>query len=143
MTVPVKIRLYEDSDARAVAALWKEIFPDQPAHNVPEEDIARKQAHDHGLFFVAELDSAIVGTAMGGYDGHRGWVYLVAVKERLRGAGLGARLMAAVETALRQLGCRKLNLQVRAGNEAVIRFYERLGFEQEPRASLGKRLDDG
>ena len=142
MTAAVEIRPFSDGDEGAVAALWREVFPNDPAHNVPEQDIARKREVQRELFFVAEQDNAIIGTAMGGYDGHRGWVYLVAVKPAARGAGVGSRLMHRIEEALKALGCTKLNLQVRAGNEPVIQFYEALGYSQEPRTSMGKRLTE-
>jgi len=82
----------------------------------------------------------VVGTAMGGYDGHRGWVNYLAVAPELRGKGLGRKLMATLESLLTARGCPKLNLQVRAGNEAAIGFYTRLGYKQDEVVSLGKRL---
>ncbi len=135
------IRTYEEKDEAALAALWREVFPDEPAHNVPEEVIARKLAVQRELFFVAVEDGEIVGTAMAGYDGHRGWVYTVAVKPSHRRRGVGAALMARVEEGLRAIGCPKLNLQVRASNREAVAFYERLGYAVEERVSMGKLLD--
>ena len=136
----VEIRIYEESDEAAVAALWREVFADAPAHNVPEEDIRRKLAVQRELFFVAEEGGEIIGTALAGYDGHRGWVYCVAVKPSRRRRGIGAALMARVEEGLRAMGCPKLNLQVRATNREAVAFYERLGYAVEDRVSMGKRL---
>jgi ribosomal protein S18 acetylase RimI-like enzyme len=136
----MEIRPYEENDEAAVAALWREVFPDEPAHNVPEEVIGRKLDVQRELFFVAAEGGEIVGTAMGGYDGHRGWVYTVAVRPIYRRRGVGAALMARVEEDLREMGCNKVNLQVRASNEGVVAFYERLGYAVEDRVSMGKRL---
>ena len=44
------------------------------------------------------------------------------------------------EQRLAQLGCSKINLQVRAENAAVAAFYRSLGYEVEERVSMGKRL---
>jgi ribosomal protein S18 acetylase RimI-like enzyme len=92
---------------------------------------------------VAVEGDVIVGTAMAGYDGHRGWVYAVAVKPSHRRRGVGAALMARVEVALRAAGCPKLNLQVRASNRQAVAFYERLGYAVEDRVSMGKLLAGG
>lgn len=136
----VEIRPYLESDETAVAELWREVFPGSPKWNHPETDIQRKLTVQRQLFLVAVLDSEIVGTAMGGYDGHRGWVYYVAVNPRHRRQGIGTALMTGVEEGLVRIGCPKLNLQVRASNHEVVSFYERLGYGIEERTSMGKRL---
>ena len=136
-------RPFEDEDESAVAALWREVFPDDPPWNEPSLVITKKRAIQRELLFVALSDNEIVGTAMGGYDGHRGWVYTVAVKPAHRRRGIGAALMVRVESALAALGCLKLNLQIRSGNEAVLNFYERLGYAVERRTSMGKLLSPG
>lgn len=136
----IEIRPYLESDEVAVATLWREVFPGAPAWNHPETDIRRKLSVQRELFLVAILGSEIVGTAMAGYDGHRGWVYYVAVSPGHRRQGVGTALMRSVEQRLAGLGCPKLNLQVRASNHQVVSFYERLGYEVEERVSMGKRL---
>lgn len=136
----VHIRPFEDADEDAVAALWREVFPDDPPWNDPALVMAKKRDVQPDLFLVATENGALAGTAMGGYDGHRGWIYAVAVRPDLRRRGLGARLMARLESALSDRGCPKVNLQVRAGNEGVVAFYERLGYRVEQRVSLGKLL---
>ena len=135
------IRTFQERDEEAVVALWKDAFPDAPAWNDPAVDIRRKLSVQRDLFLVAEREGALVGTAMGGYDGHRGWVYYVAVSREERGGGVGRALMQTLEDKLRALGCPKLNLQVRATNTAVIEFYRKLGYEVEDRVSMSKRLE--
>lgn len=139
-TGEIQIRSFEDADEDAVAALWREVFPDDPPWNEPSLLMEQKRAVQRELFFVAMINGALAGTAMGGYDGHRGWVYAVAVRPDLRRRGIGARLMSSLESALAEMGCPKVNLQVRAGNEAVVAFYRRLGYKVEERVSLGKLL---
>jgi ribosomal protein S18 acetylase RimI-like enzyme len=84
----------------------------------------------------------VIGTALAGYDGHRGWLYAMAVSAAHQRKGVGTLLVREAESRLRGLGCGKLNLQVRATNERVVAFYRALGFEVEERVSMGKRLDD-
>jgi ribosomal protein S18 acetylase RimI-like enzyme len=78
---------------------------------------------------------------MAGYDGHRGWIYSMAVAPDRRGQGLGSRLLDHALEALKKRGCVKVNLQILESNEAVRRFYEANGFTAEPRLSMGKVLD--
>ena len=136
----LEIRPYRESDEEAVASLWREVFWDAPAWNVPEEDIRRKIEIQRELFLVATEGDQLVGTAMGGYDGHRGWVYYVAVSPKHRRRGIGAALMQGVEDGLVAMGCPKLNLQVRADNRGALSFYRSLGYVLEGRASFGKQL---
>ena len=136
----MEIRPYRETDQQAVAGLWQEVYPDAPPRNHPETDIQRKLTVQRELFLVAVQDGRLVGTAMAGYDGHRGWVYYVVVDPGHRRRGIGTALMRAVEVGLASIGCPKLNLQVRASNPEVVAFYRKLGFDIEERISMGKRL---
>jgi ribosomal protein S18 acetylase RimI-like enzyme len=136
----MRIRHYEEADEPAVIALWRAVLPDSAPHNDPATVIRQKRAVDHGLFLVAEVEAAVVGTVMGGYDGHRGWIYAVAVHPEYRRCGIGGALIRELEAALSRRGCLKVNLQVRATNAAVVAFYETLGYVVEERISMGKRL---
>jgi ribosomal protein S18 acetylase RimI-like enzyme len=134
------VREFADADEDAVVELWQRCGLVR-AWNDPRKDIARKRRVQRELFLVAELDGAIVGSVMGGYEGHRGWVNYLAVDDARRRSGLGRRLMDEVETRLRALGCPKLNLQVRGDNRAALAFYQKLGFAVDDAVSLGKRLE--
>ena len=134
------IRLYRDTDHQDVVDLWEAVFPDAPARNAPARNIALKCRRQRELFLVAEADARIVGTTMAGYDGHRGWIYLVAVAPTHRRAGIGTALVREAERALEALGCPKVNLQVLRTNDGVVEFYRGLGFHVEERVSMGKVL---
>jgi ribosomal protein S18 acetylase RimI-like enzyme len=136
----MEIRRYEASDFDGVKALWEEAFPSDPPWNHAGNAIPAKLAFQPDLLFVAVVGDEVAGSVMAGYDGHRGWLYSVAVHEANRRGGLGTALVRHAEKALHALGCGKVNLQVRATNEAVVRFYERLGYVVEERASLGRHL---
>lgn len=136
-----EIRQYEDSTDRAqVIELWRTVFGYEAAHNEPALSISKKLANRDGLFFVATEGPKVGGTVMAGYDGHRGWLYAVAVHPDLRRSGLGKRLVQFAEDALTAAGCMKVNLQLLASNEATADFYKSLGYTVEPRVSMGKVL---
>ncbi len=139
----IEIRPYIESDEPGVVSLWREVFPDAPAHNVPEEDILRKLEVQPELFLVALDEGELVGSAVAGYDGHRGWVYYLAVKPDHTRKGIGSALMERVEQELKKLGCPKLNIQVRESNKQVVSFYRKLGFEVEELISMGKLFSSG
>jgi ribosomal protein S18 acetylase RimI-like enzyme len=133
------IRSYTDADFPNVDALWKEVFPGDPPWNRAAEAIPAKLAVQPELLLVAVSDGKPVGTVMAGYDGHRGWLYAVAVAVAHQRSGIGTMLVREAEQRVRALGCEKVNLQVRASNQAVISFYRGLGYEVEERVSMGKR----
>ena len=100
-------------------------------------------AQRDGLFFVARFGQSVAGTVMVGYDGHRGWIDSLAVQPDQPRNGTGSRLLRFAEARLAELGCIKVNLQIVEGNQAVVSFYERHGYETVPRISMGKRLPSG
>lgn len=132
---------YRDRQHRAqVVGLWQQAFGYDTAHNSPALAIDKKLAVNDGLFFVATDKKTVVGTILAGYDGHRGWLYSVAVHADYRRHGLGSSLVRHAEQALTALGCMKINLQITSGNDAVTGFYEALGYGVEPRISMGKKI---
>ncbi len=138
----VEIRVFEAADEPEVVALWKTVFGYSTAHNDPAAVIRQKQRVQPDLFFVAVVAGTVVGTVMGGYDGHRGWIYSLAVAPEARGRGIGSVLMRHVEEELRQRGCPKVNLQLHASNAETVAFYRKLGYAVEERISMGKLLGD-
>jgi ribosomal protein S18 acetylase RimI-like enzyme len=138
--VTLEIRRYRERDRQELVALWKRTFPDDPPRNEPNRMIDLKLAVDDAIF-VAVDGGAVIGAAIAGYDGHRGWLYSVAVDEARRRRGVGSELIRHAVDALRGLGCVKVNLQVRSTNAAVVAFYESLGFAVEDRISMGFLVD--
>ena len=137
----VTITPYSDSAHRnQVVALWKTVFAYDTPHNEPNLVIDKKLEVSDRLFFVALAGGVVVGTIMGGYDGHRGWIYSVAVAPSHRRRGIGSQLMSVAEQALIEIGAVKINLQIMDGNQQVAAFYSSLGFSIEKRVSMGKRI---
>lgn len=136
-----QIALYSDETHRAqVVALWRNVLGEAAGHNDAGLTIDKKIEIDDGLFFVALRDGIVVGTTLAGYDGHRGWLYSVAVHPKYRKLGIGSALVRHAEDELARRGCMKVNLQVVSGNGSVAAFYEALGFGIEPRISMGKQI---
>ena len=131
---------YKPEHFDGVRALWEEVFPNDPPWNRAELAIPAKLEVQPNLFLVAELDGAVIGTVMAGYDGHRGWLYTVATKPARQRTGVASALVREAERILRELGCTKVNLQIRAGNAAVTGFYRHHGYGIEDMISMGKRI---
>ena len=137
---PLHIRPCTTRDRAGVIALWETVFPDDPPHNAPAKVFDAKLAMHDGMLFVATDAESVIGTAMSGYDGHRGWLYTVAVSPGHRRRGVGTALVRHAVAALRTAGCIKVNLQIRSSNLAVRGFYESLGFAAEDRLSMGMHI---
>ena len=132
----MKIRQFCESDRSDLIKLCHAVFPDDPSHNEPSKVIEAKLAIDN-LIFIAEHEGLIIGACMAGYDGHRGWLYAVAVCNEQRRSGVGSALVQHAIQALKVMGCIKVNLQIRATNTEVTTFYKSLGFIIEERLSMG------
>jgi len=134
------IRKYENKDETGVIQIWTEVFGYDAPHNDPRLALEGKVKFNDGLLFVAEDDDSIIGTVMGGYDGHRGWIYSLAVKPEFRELGVGTRLIQGILEELKTKGCLKVNLQVLGSNRQVVEFYRKNGFGIEDRISMGIKL---
>ena len=131
---------YREKDAEAVIELWFKCNLVVPSNN-PRQDIERKLKVDRELFLLGILKGKVIASVMGGYEGHRGWINYLAVDPAYRRNGYGRQIMEEVERRIHAKGCPKINLQVRASNDAVIRFYRSLGYEDDKVIGLGKRLE--
>ncbi|RZJ00164.1 MAG: GNAT family acetyltransferase [Brevundimonas sp.] len=128
-----------DGDAEAVIALWRACGLTRP-WNDPAVDLALSRDAPDSVVLVARADGVIRGSVMTGFDGHRGWVYYLAVHPDSQRRGLGRALMAAAEAWLAARGAPKLQLMVRDDNADALGFYAALGLERQPVVTLGKRL---
>lgn len=135
----MKIRVFSPGDTDAVVALWERCGLTRP-WNDPRKDIERKLEVQPELFLVACEGGRVVGSVMGGYEGHRGWVNYLAVDPGCRRRGVARALMERIEAELLSRGCPKLNLQVRSTNPEALGFYRALGYKVDEVVSLGKRL---
>jgi ribosomal protein S18 acetylase RimI-like enzyme len=137
----MNIRPFRPADQAAVIAIWRECGLLSNPLNDPARDIAFCRGSGHGDVLVMEHDDRVLGAAMVGHDGHRGWVYYVGIDPKRQQAGMGRAMMAAAEDWLRERKVPKVELLVRDSNTRVIGFYQRCGYQIEDRALLSKRLD--
>ena len=133
------IRPFKMNDKFEVVNLWQKCNLCVP-WNDPYKDISRKMNVLPELFLVGITDGNIVATVMGGYDGHRGWINYLAVHPKYQKNGFARKILESLENKLKLLGCPKINLQIRNGNNNVISFYEKMGFVDDKVISMGKRL---
>lgn len=127
-------------DAAAVVALWRACALTRP-WNDPDADFAQALASGAAVL-VARSAGELQGSVMVGFDGHRGWVYYLAVHPGARRQGLGRALMDAAEAWLRQRGARKIQLMVRSDNASALGFYEALGLERQEVVTLGRFFEE-
>jgi len=130
----------EDADISAVVSLWERCALTRP-WNDPTSDVALARKGANSTILVGREDERIVASAMVGHDGHRGWVYYVAVDPDRRGHGLGRAIMDAAEDWLRAAGIAKLQLLVRRDNAKAGAFYETIGYDEAPVTVFAKWID--
>ena len=135
----MQIRPYQASDLAQVLALWRACNLTIAA-NDPRKGIERKLAVSPEQFLLGEFEGKVVASVMTGYEGHRGWINYLAVAPSHRRKSYGRLMMAAAEQLLDELGCPKINLQVRSANASVVAFYASLGYVIDDVVSMGKRL---
>jgi len=128
------------ADADAAVALWQAAGLTRP-WNDPKADFDRALAGPASAVLGLRDGGELVATVMVGDDGHRGWVYYLAVDPTRQRSGIGRTMMAAAEDWLAKRGCAKLNLMVRGDNAGARGFYARLGYELNDVVTLAKRLD--
>ncbi|WP_407318908.1 GNAT family acetyltransferase [Isoptericola halotolerans] len=135
------LREITDDDVEQVVALWRECDLTRP-WNDPHRDIADARRNPTSTVLVAlDATSAVVGSVLAGYEGHRGWLYYVAVAPGLQGTGLGRRLVGSAEEWLRAAGASRVRLMVRTTNTTVRGFYATLGYDDVECTVLGRTLD--
>ena len=134
-----RVRELAASDADAIVALWEQAGLTRP-WNPPHADVALALSGPSSVILGIRDGDALVATALAGHDGHRGWLYYLAVAATHRGTGLAREVVTAGESWLRAQGVRKVQLMVRDGNPAL-GLYEHLGYERQDVAVLGRWLD--
>jgi ribosomal protein S18 acetylase RimI-like enzyme len=125
----------------AAVELWHELAVTRP-WNDPLDDLQRALAGPASAVLAGTEGETLIATAMVGYDGHRGWVYYLAVRSGVRGLGHGRAMMRACEEWLTERGVPKINLMVRGDNETARAFYAALGYAPDDVVVLSRRLNE-
>lgn len=135
----VEIGDLTEAEIEAAVALWEEAGLIRP-WNDPRADIRLALAGPTSTVLVSRAGVRLAATVMVGWDGHRGWIYYLAVARDFRRLGVGTRMVKAAEEWLRARGAPKLQLLVRAENAAVLGFYESLGYRRSDAIMLQRAL---
>ena len=133
------IRSFHTDDIEDVIELWSKCGLVAPQNN-PQRDIERKLKVNPEWFLVGEFEGRIIATCIAGYEGHRGWINYLAVSPQYRRQGFATQMIREAEKILKDVGCPKINLQIRSSNKEVIEFYKAIGFNKDDVVSMGKRL---
>jgi ribosomal protein S18 acetylase RimI-like enzyme len=136
----MKIWGFEHADLDAVVALWRRCGLVVP-WNDPAADIRLALDSGNGAVLVGCESSDLAAAVMVGHDGHRAWLYYLAVDPARRELGLGRQLVEAAESWAAERGIRKVELMIRSSNAAVRAFYERLGYRTEDVIVMARWLD--
>jgi ribosomal protein S18 acetylase RimI-like enzyme len=137
----LRISRFEIEDYESVVDLWKSVgLILRPGDDL--ESIRLKLQRDPDLFLVARENAEMVGCVMGGWDGRRGWIYHLAVRQSHRRQGVARALVGELESCLARKGAKRINAQVYRSNEVSLRFFEACGYElRSDLVMIGKPLD--
>ena len=121
------IRPFMGEDIQQLVQMERAIF------SLPwsEQNFTDLLARDYCLYLVATNADGIIGCAGLTVLGNEGDIDKVMVREDCRGQGIASSLMEALLLEGRSRGVEAFTLEVRAGNEAAIRLYEKYGFVSE------------
>ena len=137
----IKISTCRDEHIPGLNALWRQCLAEDPLGDAGARGAAAGQSSRSTLVLVAMSGADLIGAIMAGYDGHRGWLYALAVLPAYRFDQVATNLVIEAERQLTAIGCTKINLQIRRSNAQAQQFYRTLGYETEDRISMGKRLE--
>jgi ribosomal protein S18 acetylase RimI-like enzyme len=135
----VEVRELVGVDASSVVALWTDTGLTRP-WNDAAEDFQRALDGTTSAVLGLKQDNELIGTVMVGHDGHRAWVYYLAVAPAHQRKGIGSELMRAAEGWLREMGAVKVQLMVRSENESALNFYGSVGYQTSDVKVLSRRL---
>lgn len=133
------IRMATLNDIQQIIQIWEECKLTRPWNN-PSDDIKNALETPTSTILLLCNENQIIGTVMVGYDGHRGWIYYLAVRMEYQKKGYGKRLVKEAEHWLKSKNVPKVNLMIRNTNEAVKGFYESIGYKDDEVITMAKWL---
>ena len=137
---PIRVRPFRPTDGNALRELWESV-----GFGILGDDdrgLATFARRNPGMFVVATEGPRLVASAMGAWDGRRGWIHHLATTLDHRRSGLATQLVRNIEAQLLAIGCPKVNVLVRQGNREGTGFWSALGYEQAPSLQFARELSD-
>ena len=141
MNCSYNIRNASISDSQEIIDIWQEANLIRP-WNDPISDIKICLDNKTSTILLLCNQIQILGTIMVGYDGHRGWIYYLAVKGKFQNKGFGRKLIIEAEKWLADKNVNKVNLMVRNSNKSIISFYQNIGYKDDDVVTLSKWFND-
>ena len=140
-TAVTEFRTFLPSDHDRLVQLWRKCDLTRP-WNDPADDIRQCLENPSSELLIATIKDVLCGSVMIGCDGHRGWVYYLAVDPGYRHQGIGRALMDQAETWMRARNVPKIQAMIRHDNLAVRGFYGRLNYRDGDVQLVQKWLSD-
>jgi ribosomal protein S18 acetylase RimI-like enzyme len=134
LPVPDGLRLARGGRQRMADALIVDGVCFSPFWRFDEDGLGEAiRATPRSRFRVALTENErVVGYAVCGRAGRRGYVQRLAVLPEQQGHGTGARLLLDGLHWLRRYGARRAVVNTQMGNEVALALYHRIGFRDEP-----------
>ena len=126
-------------NAGEIIKIWEECNLTRPWNN-PSDDIKNAILNPTSTILLLCSNDKIIGTVMVGYDGHRGWIYYLAVAKEFQKMGFGKTLVLEAEKWLKANNVPKVNLMIRTANIKVKEFYESMKYIQSDVITMEKWL---
>ena len=127
--IDIRTREFTIEDYDAAIELWRRVEGLDVAEGDDRETINRFLKQNHGLSRVALDGSTIVGAALCGHDGRRGYIYHLALDPAYHGRGIGKQLMDECLAGLKRAGLQRANILVAKDNPRGRDFWRRTGWE--------------
>lgn len=94
------------------------------------EAIARYLERNPNLSFAAWDGDRMIGCALCGHDGRRGYLQHAVVAPEFRGRGIADELVSRCLDALEKIGILKTHLDVFVTNEAALEYWRKRGWQK-------------
>ena len=130
MSGNIDTREFSIDDYDAAIRLWRRVEGLEIAEGDDREGLAQFLKRNRGLSRVAIDGAAVVGVALCGHDGRRGYVYHLAVDPAYQRCGLGRRLLDECLNGLRSAGVKRVIIMVADDNQRGAEFWKRQGWEE-------------
>lgn len=134
----ITVRRCRQADVPAVLDLWEQARSERASTPDRVKDVERLVADSPAALLVAERGGEIVGALIAAWDGWRGNMYRLSVRDGHRREGIGLALAKAGEDYLRQCGARRITALVAFDDEVAGGFWESAGYPRD--RDIGRRV---
>jgi ribosomal protein S18 acetylase RimI-like enzyme len=134
----ITIRRGGSQDAQAALDLWEQARSEHASTPDRIEDLERLIGDSPAALLVAERDGALIGALIAAWDGWRGNMYRLAVRDDCRRQGVGLKLTRAGEGYLRSCGARRITALVAYDDDDAGGFWDSAGYPQDE--EIGRRV---